>query len=176
MRTLTQPLHPCLSRCHPRSSQLLQRQLPSLPHKVLPKTMMRRFTNQTKPGSLINPMRPNKNALRPQNHLLIPCRPRKTNAFLHQSISKTHPPRTRFDKQQPQLRGIRLLRMLHEKDVPNALTINLRNPAAFPARIEVRDELIDNARHQSLKGLVPSILLRIANTLAMDDPAHIQHD
>src|SRR5260370_13785839 len=63
--------------------------------------------------------------------------------------------------------------MLHEKDVPHVLTINLSNPAALPARIEVRNKLIDDASNQRLEGLVPSILLRIPNTLAMDDPSHI---
>jgi hypothetical protein len=55
----------------------------------------------------------------------------------------------------------------------NALTIDLSNPAALPARIEVRNELIDNSRNQRLEGLVPPILLCIANALAMHDPTHI---
>ena len=100
---------------------LLQHQLPSLPHKILTKTPMWRLIHQTKPRPLINPMRPNQYALRPKNHLLIPSRPRKTNALLHQSIPQPHTPSTRFNKQQPQLRSLRLLRMLHQKNMPHVL-------------------------------------------------------
>ena len=55
------------------------------------------------------------------------------------------------------------------------LTIDLSNPAPLPARIEVRDELIDDARHQCLERLVPSVLLRIAEAFPVDGPSHIAH-
>src|SRR5580692_11992024 len=63
--------------------------------------------------------------------------------------------------------------MLDQKNVAHILTVDLGYPAALPVGIEVGDKSIHDACNEGFEGVVPSVLLRIANALPIDNPSHI---
>src|SRR5260370_26484325 len=150
-----------------------QFQFPFLSNEILAETMMRLFFYQTEARSFVDAMRSDKNALGPENNLPIACCASETDALVHQRVSEAHASGAWLDKQKTKLRCVRLIRMLDKEDMPYILTIDLGNPAALPAGLEIHDELINNFRDQSFERLVPSVLFRVAEALSVSDPAHI---
>src|SRR6516164_6465096 len=65
------------------------------------------------------------------------------------------------------------VRCLRNEDGTNPFSILFRNPAAFALRIVIPDKLRYDFRRQCLVRFVPSVLLRVENSLPMDDPAHV---
>jgi hypothetical protein len=61
----------------------------------------------------------------------------------------------------------------YQKDVSIVLAFDLGDPAAFPARAEVADEVAHNLGNQSFKCVVPSVLPGVATCLAIHYPSHI---
>ena len=79
--------------------------------------------------------------------------------------------RRRLDEQQAKLRD--RLRFGNDEDRADDLSVALGDPAALALRIEVVDEVGDDARDEGLEAFVPAVLLGVEHAVAMDDPAHV---
>src|SRR5450631_4675357 len=88
-------------------------------------------------------------------------------------MAQPHPSGAGLDKQQAKLRRVRFTRMLDQKHVAYVLAIHFRDPTPFPGRFEVSNEMGNDVSRQGFKRRVPSILLRIAEPLSINNPAHI---
>src|SRR6516164_9843233 len=129
------------------------------------------LAHDLEPCLLVDVSRRMKIALRPQRHLLVSRLPRKSNAFLNKALADSQPARLRFNMQQAQLRDV--VGHLSDKGATDSLSILFRDPAAFPIRIIILDELRHDLPCQRLVGSIPSILFGIKNCLAMHDPAQV---
>src|SRR6516225_7994544 len=65
------------------------------------------------------------------------------------------------------------VRGLRNEDGTNPFSILFRNPATFAPRIVIPDKLRHDFRRQCLVRFVPSVVLRVEDSLPMDDPAHV---
>src|SRR2546430_5562608 len=100
---------------------------------------MRLLADKLEPGALVDAARRGQNALRPQGHGRIACGFCEAQAFLDQARAELQSSGPRIDDQQAELCDLVVLSD-HEGRA-DALAVELGDPAALAARIEVFDEL-----------------------------------
>src|SRR6202021_374758 len=136
---------------------------------------MRLFFHQAEAGSFVDAMGGGEHALGPQRDFAIAGGAREVDSFFYQGVAESLATWTRLHKEKPEFRGVRLVGMLDQKNVTHVLAVDFRDPAALANRIEFGDEIVDDARDQSFECAVPAELLRVAQALAMHDPADVAH-
>ena len=96
---------------------------------------------------------------------------READALVDEPLADAEPARARLDEQQSQLGH--LLRLPDEEHGADDLAVAFGDPAALARRIEVVEEVGDDARDERLELGVVAPLARVERAVAVDDPAHV---
>ena len=104
-------------------------------------------------------------AVGPQRHRPVARLVRKPQRLRHQPRTDAEPARLGLHQQQAQPRHF--LGLLHQQDRAHVLPIALGNPAPLAGRIEVLDEVLDDARDVGFEGLVPTVLVGVETSMEM---------
>src|SRR6185436_18571275 len=100
--------------------------------------------------------------------LPVALRAREGDAFLDQPPPEAGAARRRLDQQEAEPR--RAL-VVDDEDAADALAVALGDPAALALRVEVLEEVLDDAGDQRLEARAPPILLVVEHRVALGHPA-----
>ncbi len=95
----------------------------------------------------------------------------ETNTLIDEAGTQTQAARPGFDQEEAEF-GDRFT-ALHDKYGADDFTVHLGDPAAFSRGIVVVDKISNDLGHERFEVFVPTILLRVKNTMPVGDPAHI---
>jgi hypothetical protein len=151
--------------------RIRNRLFPSLANQIFAEAVMRLLLDEAKASFLVNSPRGVQNTVRPKSYAFVAGGPSEAHALLYQMASQTETPRRRFDQKQAELRKV--IGFVHQKHRANAAAIPFRDPAGFPLRIEVPEELSGNLGDERLEGVVPPVFLCIQNAVPFSHPSHI---
>ena len=127
--------------------------------------------DELKPRSLIDLPRRMQYVIGPQAHPAVSTGNREVDALLHQTPPDTEPARSRLDQQQTQLRDI--VRLPHQEDTSDSLTVPFRDPASLGRGIEVPYEIHGDLLDQVTKAVIPAVFLSVDLAVTPDDPVDI---
>jgi len=127
--------------------------------------------NEREPRFLVDVPRFYEHVVGPEHEFLVAAASSKANALFDEASAQTQAARLGFNQQKSEF-GDRFT-TLHYKYGADDFTAHFRDPAAFSCWIVVVDEISDDLGHECLEALVPAILLRVKDTVAVGDPAHI---
>src|SRR5262249_49144601 len=134
-------------------------------------TVVRLFLDAAEARRLIDAARRDKDALRPQCHLLVAPLARRADALLDERAADAEPARFFLHEQQPQLCD--LVTAVYQEDGAERLAACLRDPAMLARSVIVLDELRADLGGQRFVADVPAIFLGIGFRLARDHPADV---
>src|ERR1700751_4991238 len=112
-----------------------QRQFPILSHQISAEAVVRLFTNQGKPGSLVNATGGDQDIIRPQCEPAIAGSAREADAFGDEPAAYAQPASFWLDIEQAQLGNFR--GVLDEQHRADDLSVTLGDPAALPPVIKI---------------------------------------
>lgn len=147
-------------------------QFPDLGNQILSSpTLVRLLRDPPEAGLFVEMASGVKFILGPEKDFLVAGTAGEFYALGNQALANAKAAAVGLDEKQAQLGDG--LRVLHEEDRAEALSVFLGDPAALAPGIEVLDELRHDFSDQGLEALVVAVFRPVQFAVALDDPAHV---